>query len=34
LAEQAFGNHAANASGAAGDECDAALQGKEFGGVH
>ena len=34
LAQQAFGYHAANATGAAGDECDAAFEGNEFGGVH
>ena len=34
LAQQAFGDHATNAAGAASNECDAASQGKEFIGVH
>jgi hypothetical protein len=34
LAQQALGDHATNASGAAGDEGYSALQGVEFVGVH
>jgi hypothetical protein len=34
LAQQAFGDHAAYATGAASHESDAALQGKEFCCVH